>query len=482
MVRPYSPASLPSPAQRKKKMENHNNELSRRHFIQLLGLGGAATTAALAGCKNTPAGNAAAAATPGDGKMTYRAMPGDPNKVSLLGFGMMRLPMKENAEDTDTDADGNPVNNIDQDELNRLVDYAIAHGVNYFDTSPRYTKGFSEPATGIALSRHKRSEYIVATKLSNFAEEAQSYEASVAMYRNSFKNLKVDYIDYYLLHSIGNVDNYKKRYIDNGVLDFLVREREAGRIRHLGWSFHGTKEFFDYMLQEQPVKFDFVQIQMNYKDWRHSGEVNAEYLYNELAKRDIPAVIMEPLLGGGLAKVNHKVLAMFQRQDPTRSAAYWAFRFCGHYPGVLTVLSGMNRLEHLQDNISTYSPLEKLSQQQLDMLQHAADLIDEFPLIDCTGCNYCMPCPYGINIPAVFAHYNKCLNEGNFTEGANDPNYARLRRAFLIGYDRSVPRLRQADHCIACGKCKEACPQHIDIPEEMHTIDTYVEQLKRNPE
>ena len=153
-----------------------------------------------------------------------------------------------------------------------------AHGVNYFDTSPRYCKGFSEQALGIALSKHKRSEFVVATKLSNFATEDQTLEASIAMYRNSFKQLRVDYIDYYLLHAIGEKENYLQRYVNNGVLNFLLNERAAGRIKYLGWSFHGTKEFFDYMLNEQPVKFDFVQIQMNYKDWHYSQEVNADYL------------------------------------------------------------------------------------------------------------------------------------------------------------------------------------------------------------
>ena len=300
------------------------------------------------------------------------------------------------------------------------------------------------------------------------------------MYHDSFKYLQVDYIDYYLLHSIGELENYRQRYIDNGVLDFLVKEREAGRIKYLGWSFHGSKEFFDYMLNEQPVKFDFVQIQMNYKDWKHS-DPSAEYMYNELAKRNIPVVIMEPLLGGGLAKVNHKVLAMFQRVDPSLTPAYWAFRFCGHFPKVLTVLSGMTYMEHLQENIRTYSPLQPLSEENLAMLDRAANIIAEFPEIGCTRCQYCMPCPYGLNIPAIFHHYNKCINEGTFADSTQADDYKQNRRAFLIGYDRSVPRLRQADHCVGCEICLPKCPQHINIPQEMQKIDKYVEYLKQNP-
>ena len=269
-------------------------KVSRRDFLQLMGAGAAVTTAALAGCSTEKAKELSTdrGEVPTD-KMTYRHMPDSDRPISLLGYGMMRLPVL----DDDQQEEGK--SHIDQDEVNSLVDYAIAHGVNYFDTSPRYCKGFSEQALGIALSKHKRSEFVVATKLSNFATEDQTLEASIAMYRNSFKQLRVDYIDYYLLHAIGEKENYLQRYVNNGVLNFLLNERAAGRIKYLGWSFHGTKEFFDYMLNEQPVKFDFVQIQMNYKDWHYSQEVNADYLYHELAKRNIPVVIMEPLLGGG---------------------------------------------------------------------------------------------------------------------------------------------------------------------------------------
>ena len=181
---------------------------------------------------------------------------------------------------------------IDQDAVNELVDYAIAHGVNYFDTSPMYVQGWSEKSTGIALKRHPRESFYLATKLSNFHPDTWTREGSIAMYRKSFEDMQVDYIDYYLLHMIGGggMEQFRKRYIDNGMIDFLVKEREAGRIRRLGWSFHGDIEVYDYALQMHDrgeVHWDFVQIQLNYVDWKHASGSNfkAEYLYDELAKR-----------------------------------------------------------------------------------------------------------------------------------------------------------------------------------------------------
>ena len=184
---------------------------------------------------------------------------------------------------------------IDQDMVNEQTDYALAHGVNYFDTSPAYCQGRSEKSMGIALSRHPRDSYFIATKLSNFSPNTWSREASINIYNNSLKELQVDYIDYMLLHAIGQggMKNLHGRYLDNGILDFLLAEREAGRIRNLGFSYHGDIEVFDYLLSKHDeYKWDFVQIQLNYVDWNYAKEVNpvntnAEYLYAELEKREI---------------------------------------------------------------------------------------------------------------------------------------------------------------------------------------------------
>lgn len=459
-------------------MEEHNKNISRRDFLKIVGTSAAATTATatLAGCKQkdgVTAGGSASTPVPTD-KMTYRISTTQKDRVSLLGYGCMRWP-------TIPSPDGKG-DIIDQDAVNELVDYAIAHGVNYFDTSPVYVQGWSEKSTGIALKRHPREKLFIATKLSNFSN--YSRENSIAMYRKSFEDLQTDYIDYYLLHSIGGggTEAFKARYINNGMIEFLLKEREAGRIRNLGFSFHGSVDTFDYALSlHDEVKWDFVQIQLNYVDWKHASKrnVNAEYLYAELVKRNIPAIIMEPLLGGRLSNVPTHIMTRLKQRRPEDSVASWAFRFAGSPEMVLTVLSGMTYMEHLQDNIRTYSPLVPLTEDDKEFLEETAQLMLKYPTVPCNDCKYCMPCPYGIDIPAILIHYNKCVNEGNVPKSRQDENYRQARRAFLVGYDRSVPRLRQASHCIGCNQCSSHCPQSINIPKELQRIDAFVEQLKQ---
>ncbi len=460
-------------------MANHqNSESGRRDFLKKIGIGAAAITgAALTGCDSKPSPLSDRNITVGreipKGQMTYRNNPKTGQKVSLLGYGCMRWP---------TINDGENKGELDQEAINRLVDAALAHGVNYFDTAPVYCKGKSERATGIALKRHPRDSYYIATKLSNFGKDTWEREAALSIYHNSFKELQTDYIDYLLMHNLGrSLDEFNARFIDNGVLDYLVEERAAGRIRNLGWSFHGDVKVFDHLLSlHDKYKWDFVQIQMNYMDWQHPGRgPKAEYLYTELEKRVIPVVIMEPLLGGRLASHPSVITARFKQREPERSVASWAFRFVGSRPGVMCVLSGMSRMEHLLDNLHTYSPLKPLTAEDDKFVLETADMIGKYPIIPCTDCKYCMPCPYGLDIPAILRHYNKCLIEENIQEDTRAENYREARRAFLVGYDRSVPKLRQANHCIGCGKCMSHCPQKIRIPKELQRIDKYVEKLKR---
>ena len=461
-----------------------DNNISRRSFLKLFGAGTVATAATLAGCKRANKAEEQAAneyknqVEPPIGKMTYRENPKTKEKVSLLGYGMMRLPTLPDKDDE-----------FDQEMINKQIDYAIEHGLNYFDTSPVYCQGKSERCTGIALNRHKRSEYFVATKLSNFNPEYHSREKAIEMYRNSMKELQVDYIDYYLLHAVGGgMDEFEKRYRENGIMDFLLAEREAGRIRNLGFSFHGYKNVFDEVLaMHDQYHWDFVQIELNYLDWDYADEINsrnvdASYLYSELEKKGIPAVIMEPLLGGRLANLPQYLMTELKSRDPERSVASWAFRYAGTPKGVLTVLSGMTFMEHLKDNLLSYCPLKPLTEKEMRYLDdEIANKIVGLENIPCNDCKYCMPCPYGIDIPAIFVHYNKCKNEGSLPVGIGDADYRKNRRKYLISLDRVVPRDRQPDHCIQCGQCEPHCPQNIRIPRELHKIDEFIEGLKKNP-
>lgn len=458
-------------------MDHNKKNINRRDFLKIVGITGATATAALYGCKPKDGSALDTNATQPvpTGKMTYRTSNKKNDRVSLLGYGCMRWPTVP-APDGKGDM-------IDQDAVNELVDYAIKHGVNYFDTSPAYVQGWSEKSTGIALKRYPRESYYIATKLSNF--KVWTREASIKMYKQSFIDLQTDYIDYYLLHSIGNggMETFNARYIDNGMLDYLIKEREAGRIRNLGFSFHGTQDIFDHVLaMDDKVHWDFVQIQMNYVDWRHASgaNVNAEYLLGELKKRNIQAIIMEPLLGGRLSNLPQHIVARLKQRRPEDSVASWAFRFAGSPKEVLTVLSGMTYMEHLQDNLRTYSPLVPLTDEDYGFLEETAQLIKKYPTVPCNDCKYCMPCPYGIDIPAVLLHYNKCVNEGNVPRSSKDENYEQARRAYLISYDRAVPKIRQADHCIGCGQCSSHCPQSIEIPHELHRINAFIEQLKQD--
>ena len=451
-------------------------DISRRDFLKYMGLGSAAALAACAGKKSEESN---AIGEPPVGQMTYRTNPKNNDKVSLLGYGMMRLPQLPDSEE------------FDQEMINREVDYAIEHGVNYFDTSPVYCRGLSERCTGIALSRHKREEYFVATKLSNFHPDSQTRENSIAMYHTSMQELQVDYIDYYLLHAVGgSMDEFNRRYVDNGIMDFLLAEREAGHIRNLGFSFHGLKTVFNKVLAlHEKYHWDFVQIELNYLDWDYadeinSGNVDASYLYAELEKAGIPAVIMEPLLGGRLVNnLPQYAINELKQRDPLKSIASWAFRYAGTPQGVLTVLSGMTFMEHLKDNLITYCPFEPLTEEEQRFLDtEIAQQMMEMGTIPCNNCQYCMPCPYGIDIPSIFVHYNKWLVERNLPADQGDENYRKNRRNYLISLDRAVPRDRQPDHCIMCNHCIEVktCPQSIRIPQELKKIADLVEQLKLN--
>ena len=441
--------------------EKNRPNISRREFLRRLGIGTGSAVALMA--MEPLRAFAQDNKETSDIRMTYRVQHGSGEQISLLGFGMMRLP-----------------NN--QDEVNELVDYAIAHGVNYFDTAPMYMRGQSEVLTGNALARHPREKFYVATKMSNQGQNLWDFRESVKMYRQSFERLRVDYIDYYLLHSIGGggVDALKGRFLDNGLLDFLLKEREAGRIRHLGFSYHGDVSAFDWLLDHHDdYHWDFVQIQMNFLDWRHASlrggrrvDADAEYLYGKCEKLGIQNVVMEPLRGGAFGRMAQELTDQLKARRPDDSTARWAFRWVGSHPNILTTLSGMNRMEHLEENVSTFSPLEICTEAENALLADIADQMSGFLTIPCTTCEYCMPCPYGVNIPSNFAYYNQAVTDHILPlPAATAPDYAERQQQFIEGYRKALPDAETwARSCQDCEECLPKCPQQIRIPNQMSRI------------
>ena len=444
--------------------EKDSPNMNRREFLKRLGIGTGSAIGMMAFEPLSALAQSDKKEATADNRMTYRVQHGSGKQVSLLGFGMMRLPN-------------------DQDEVNQLVDYAIEHGVNYFDTAPMYMGGQSEVLTGNALSRHPRDKYFVATKMSNQRNNLWNFDDAQRMYYQSFQRLKVDHIDYYLLHSIGGggVDALHGRFLDNGLLDFLMKEREAGRIRHLGFSYHGDVSAFDWLLDHNDeYHWDFVQIQMNFLDWRHASlnqngwrkDADAEYLYNKCEKLGIQNVVMEPLRGGAFGHMAQELEDQLKAQRPDDSTARWAFRWVGSHSNILTVLSGMNQMEHLEENVATFSPLEVCTDAENTLLADIADQMSGFPTIPCTTCEYCMPCPYGVNIPGNFAYYNEAVNNHLLPLLANTAaDYTERQQQFIEGYRKALPNAETwARACQDCEECLPKCPQQIRIPNQMSRI------------
>jgi len=411
-----------------------------------------------------------------DGKMTYRYA-SDGKKISLLGYGSMRLPTVDGGHANQWAA-GVSSAAIDQKLLNEQIRRLLDAGVNYFDTSPAYCSGMSEKCLGEALvkSGYSRKDYFLATKISNFAEVQFSLDACKKMFEESLRLLHTDYIDNYLVHNTGygGYENFFRRFVDNGVIDWAIGLRKEGRIRNFGFSYHGDRRTLDWCLKEHGrIKWDFVQIQMNYSDWRHANVTNpddlcSEYLYRELTARKLPIIIMEPLLGGRLARYNYALARELKPLDPEASLARWALRFCGSFDNVLTVLSGMTRMEHVEENIATFSPLKPCTEAEFAALERAATAMVKQNTVPCNKCNYCMPCPYGLDIPELLTFLNW------YRTSETKPS----AREVLKRYRQAVPDLRSAEHCTGCGRCSPHCPQGIDIPKELAAIDKWIEGLK----
>ncbi|MDR1247941.1 MAG: aldo/keto reductase [Treponema sp.] len=363
------------------------------------------------------------------------------DELSLLGFGLMRLPLKEGSRD------------IDQDLALEMVDRAKDKGVNYFDTAYMYHEGNSEDFAGEALSRYDRNSYKLATKmpLSMLTKE----EDVERIFREQLQKCRVDYFDYYLLHNINRAN--LKPAEDFKVYEKLREKQRQGKIRRLGFSFHDLPETLTKVVEQ--YDWDFAQIQLNYLDW---DQQDAKGQYEILNSRGIPVNVMEPVRGGALANPGSEAEAVFKAANPRASAASWAIRFAASLPGVQVVLSGMSSLEQVDDNIATMDPFKPLSEAEREVIARAALAYRIAGAIPCTACRYCMDCPQGVDIPRNLTAYNTHL----YKKERNAPNY---HLSFTMEY-HVIGEERQADNCVGCKQCEEKCPQRIEISRQMERI------------
>ena len=395
--------------------------------------------------------------------------------LGMLGLGCMRLPTKGGGG-TGGFGRRQP---LDQDAVNEMVDYAIKHGINYFDTAPAY--GESEVVTGKALSRHPRSAYKIATKISNMSGRP-TLEAGKEMFETSLKNLQVEYVDFLLLHNLQNLAGYNSRFKDNGLFNWLLEQKAKGRIKHLGFSFHGTND--DLPALVDLYDWDFVQIQLNYADWKDMSRgwgsgggsaTSSEFLYNYLVGKGIPVLVMEPVKGGALANVSEGVAAVMRERHPELTPAANALTYVGSLPGVMVTLSGMSNMAQLKENVSLFTGFKPFDEKEMAFMLTVADLYKSKGQIPCTACAYCMPCPAGVDIPGNFKIFNSASDALLSTETTRK-DIADKRKAFLKLYNEQ-PKAVRADACVSCNACLPKCPQHISIPQHMQRIKELVAKI-----
>jgi len=375
--------------------------------------------------------------------------------ISQLGMGNMRLPTNE-------------AGTIDQARAREIIEYAYDHGVNYFDTAFRYHNGESETFVGSVLKQYPRDSFLLASKLPGHMMSYENGKLGFKGYLSNFhvdsiaeifeeqlQKCQVEYFDFYLLHNVceTSFDFYTNEEL--GVVRYLLEQKKAGRIRHLGFSSHGRPETIEKFIETYDC-FEFCQIQLNYLD---ATLQEAKKKYDILTAHNIPVIVMEPVRGGKLADLGEAHNAQLKAARPDDSVASWAFRYLQGLPNVQIVLSGMTTLEQLQDNLKTFAspaPLSGAEQAILDSI--VGDLLE---LVPCTACRYCCEeCPQGLNIPKLIALYNEMKNGSNAVNfvqnGSEDENPSR---------------------CIGCGACVNICPQGIQVPEIMEKL---AEMLARN--
>ena len=372
--------------------------------------------------------------TAGGKTMEYRKFEKSGVSPSLLGFGCMRFPTLENGE-------------INEQEAKAMIDKAMAHGVTYIDTAYPYHNGDSEPFVGKVLKNYDRQSFYLATKLPIWNISCE--EDVEKIFNEQLQRLDVDYVDFYLLHAL---DKEKWEKVSKyNILEHVEKMQKAGKIKYIGFSFHDEYPVFETILKAH--HWDFCQLQLNYMDMNIQTGQKGVDLANQLG---VPLVVMEPIKGGSLASLPEDVTKMFKDYDPDRTLASWALRYVGTLPGVKVILSGMSTLAQVQDNLKTFNDYHDLTEEEMAIVKKVADTLHARTKNGCTGCSYCMPCPFGVNIPSNFKYWNNCFIYDD-------------EKLFKGKYEKMDDK-EKASHCQQCGACERMCPQHISIREDLKRV------------
>ena len=363
-----------------------------------------------------------------------------------LGFGLMRLPLLDEKDK----------GSIDVEHMKKMVDTFIDRGFTYFDTAWMYCKFRSENATKEALvDRYPRDSYTLASKLHSAFFNTK--EERDVIFNEQRKKTGVDYFDYYLIHDI-NKESYPK-YEELDCFNWIIDKKEQGLVKKIGLSFHATADLLDEILTKHP-EMEFVQLQINYLDWE-SDVVQSRKCYEVAVKHGKPVVVMEPVRGGRLVNVPEEVAQMFKEADPDMSIPSWAIRFVASLDNVFMVLSGMSNMEQLLDNTDYMMDFKPLTEDEVNMMHRAADMIRSYNRVPCTGCEYCLDgCPAAIAIPEYFDIFNSDLRG----EDDQKEKYRELKKTKA-----------KASDCVECGQCESICPQHIHVIDELKALVKHFE-------
>lgn len=364
-------------------------------------------------------------------------------ETSLLGFGCMRFPL-------------NGEGGIDEELAEKMLDLAMASGVNYYDTAYPYHNGDSEPFLGRVLDKYDRGSYYLATKLPVW--KLENKEDAENIFNEQLKRLNKDYVDFYLLHAL-NKDTFNKA-LELGVIEVCEKLKAEGKIKYLGFSFHDDYDTFERIITYRD--WDFCQIQYNYMD---TDEQAGDRGYELAKKLGVPMVIMEPVKGGSLASLPDEIAVNFKECRPKQSIASWALRWVGTHDNVKVILSGMSDMAQVEDNLKTFKNFTPLSADEQALVADTAASLKSRIRNGCTGCRYCMPCPAGVNIPRNFAIWNHYNVYGNREQ---------LKRSWCELADSE-----KAHNCVKCGKCEKACPQKLSIRENLAALQKELDEAVR---